>query len=104
MARTIRWTLAAVDDLDKAAAYVAQDSAAYAASLVRRVLEAARSLQDFAERGARVEELNDESVRERYVSGYRLIYVVRSETIQVLGVIHAARDFTAAWNERDRPL
>lgn len=102
MAHEIRWTRAAVDDLEQAAEYVAKDSAAYAATLVDRALRAVRSLKQTPERGAVVEELGDKDVRERYVDGYRLVYGIRVDVVHVLAFIHAARDFKSAWNESDR--
>ncbi len=102
MARQIRWTLAAVEDLDQAAEYVAKNSAAYAATLVDRALKVVRSLKSSPERGAIVDELRDEGIRERYVDGFRLIYAIRSEVVHVLAFIHAARDFRTAWSEKKR--
>ena len=51
MARRIRWTEAAWEDLDLAADYISRDSPRYAAAFVRRVLDAVRSLRSFPERG-----------------------------------------------------
>lgn len=44
MARKVKWTAAAWNDLEEAADYIARDSPNYAAALVREVREAARSL------------------------------------------------------------
>jgi hypothetical protein len=41
-----------------------------------------------------VPELNDPSIRELFVSSYRLIYQVSPDVVRVLAFIHSARDFT----------
>lgn len=51
MARTVRWTAAAVEDLLEAAEFIARDSPFYAAALVREARAAALSLKRFADRG-----------------------------------------------------
>ena len=57
MARKVIWAYVAEEDLDSAAEYIHKDSPAYAASFVDRALDAARSLDKFAERGRIVPEL-----------------------------------------------
>jgi len=51
MARSLRWTNAAVWDLNEAAAFIARDSRFYAVALIREARTAAKSLKTFAERG-----------------------------------------------------
>lgn len=52
MAREVVWTLRAVEDVEAIAGYIARDSPGYAASLVARLLHAARSLADTSERAS----------------------------------------------------
>ncbi len=87
MARSVRWAETACDDLEQIAQYIERDSGSYAASFVAEMLEAARSLADFAERGRVVPELKEPSVRELLVGNYRLVYEIRQEAIYILGVI-----------------
>jgi len=47
MARTIRWTETATEDLDEAAIFIARDSPYYAAAFVREARTSARSLNLF---------------------------------------------------------
>lgn len=64
----------------------------------------ARSLEELAERGRIVPELDQPTVRELVVGSYRLIYEIdEEERVYVLGLIHGARDLAAAWDEEDRP-
>jgi plasmid stabilization system protein ParE len=65
VARTVTWSEPAWHDLEQVADYIAQDSLHYAATFVREVRDAARSLVTFAERGRIVPEYNDPAVRER---------------------------------------
>ena len=103
MARSVRWAETACDDLEQIAQYIERDSESYAASFVAEILEAARSLADFAERGRVVPELNEPSVRELLVGNYRLVYEIRQEAIYVLGVIHGARQLGRLWSRETRP-
>lgn len=93
MARTVVWSEPAWHDLEQVADYIAQDSLHYAATFVREVRDAARSLGMFAERGRTVPELNDPAVRELLVGRYRLMYRVSAATVQVVAFVHGARDF-----------
>ena len=61
MAWKIMWTESAWIDLENIARYIAEDSPYYAASFVREIKEAARSLEHFAERG-RIHSLNKKSL------------------------------------------
>ncbi len=49
-----------------------------------------------------VAEFAEPTIREVYVGRYRVIYEVATETVEVLGVIHGARDLTAMWEEEQR--
>jgi len=102
MGHRVIWAQAAEADLEAAADYIHRDSPAYAASFVNRVLEAGRSLSDFAKRGRIVPEFSDENIREILVYSYRLIYRVENDRVAIVALIHGRRDFGAAWDEKDR--
>ncbi len=102
MARIVIWADAAVADLDAAAEYISKDSPAYAAAFVLRSLEAARSLRNMSERGRIVPEFKRENIREIFVHSYRLIYRIDEFRVSILAFIHGRRDFSQAWNERER--
>ena len=92
MDREIVWSLWASDDLVSVAEHISRDSEAYAATVVRELVVAARSLRVFAERGRRVPEYDDPSVRELIVRKYRLVYRVHPKRVDVLRIIHGARE------------
>ncbi len=103
MARRVAWTETAWRDLERIADYIAEDSPGYAAALVRDVRDRARSLEEMAERGRMVPELEDPAVRELIIGSYRLVYEIEDSDVYVLGLIHGARDLAALWGMGSRP-
>ena len=96
MARLVRWTLSAADDVERACEFIAQDSPAYASHLASRVMAAADSLAQLSERGRHVPEVNRRDVRELFVDRYRLVYRVEDQAVFILAFIHSARQLPAA--------
>jgi toxin ParE1/3/4 len=96
------WTEIAWSDLEQVAEYIAHDSPYYAAALVRKARDAARSLSEFPNRGRMVPEFGQSTVRETYVGRYRLIYAVRDDEVQILAFIHGARDLPTVWEHEHR--
>jgi len=70
----VTWTEPAWDNLERQAAYIAQDSPRYAAALVRDARDAARSLRQFPNRGRIVPEENNPTIRELIVRKHRILY------------------------------
>jgi toxin ParE1/3/4 len=68
MARKVIWTETAWRDLKRSADYIAEDSPGYAAALVLRVREQARSLDELTLRGRVVPELGEPNVRELLIA------------------------------------
>jgi toxin ParE1/3/4 len=77
--------------VDEIAAYIARDSPTYAAAVVEKILDVTRNLQNFPLLGRIVPESNEESIRERFVYSYRLIYQVQQETVTIIAVVHEKR-------------
>lgn len=88
----IVWTEPAVEDLRELHAYIARDSEMYASGFVERIILAAERLADYPKVGRVVPETNDENVRELLYQRYRIIYRVKGDRIEMLSVIHGARD------------
>lgn len=74
MAHRVVWSPASLEDVDAIAAYIARDSAHYAAAVVRQLLSSARRLAEFPRSGRVVPEVEEESLRELLVYSYRLVY------------------------------
>jgi plasmid stabilization system protein ParE len=92
MDREIVWSVRAADDLVSVAEHISRDSESYAATVVRELVAGARSLRNFAERGRKVPEYDDPSVRELIVRRFRFVYRVHPERVEVLRIIHGARE------------
>ncbi len=88
----IVWTEPAVEDLRELQAYIARDSEMYASGFVERIILAAERLIDHPKLGRVVPETNDENVRELLHQRYRIIYRITNDCIEMLSVIHGARD------------
>lgn len=94
MAFEIEWAESAIASLVDAIEYIGRDSPSYAAALAVRADRAALSLADFPDRGRRVSEFDDLSVREIMVDSYRLIYRVQSRRVLLLAFVHKSRDLS----------
>jgi plasmid stabilization system protein ParE len=62
MAYRVAWSPRAVEDLEAIAQYISADSAAYAAAVVKTILNTARNLSHFPRSGRVVPEIADESI------------------------------------------
>lgn len=102
MAARVRWSRQAVADLEEIAQYIAEDAPGAARHFVRRVREASRSLRRFPGRGRRVPELQPSELRELLLADYRLIYRIDSEAVEIVTLVHGARDLSRLW-ERQPP-
>ncbi|MDD5240289.1 MAG: type II toxin-antitoxin system RelE/ParE family toxin [Sulfuricella sp.] len=89
--QSLVWSPEALEDVEAIAAYIARDSAFYAAAVVERLLATAAELPSFPEAGRVVPELGEYSIRERFVYSYRLIYCLQPGEILVVAVIHGRR-------------
>ena len=100
----IEWTDPAVSDLDNLHDYIARDSAEYADAFVERLIMSAEQLCSFPSSGRVVPEAKDRRVREISVESYRIIYRVKAGVVQILTVVHGARDLTRMtpkpWDQR----
>ncbi|MCG6940673.1 MAG: type II toxin-antitoxin system RelE/ParE family toxin [Thiohalocapsa sp.] len=91
MARRLIWSPEAADDLEDITAFIARDSPSYARAVARKVLATTRSIQQFPDIGRVVPELNNQSVRERFVYSYRVIYKIEPKRELVVAILHGKR-------------
>lgn len=98
--RRIVWTLEATINLEEILEYVRRDSELAARQLLAETLAAAESLGALSERGRVVPEIAEPAIREIFLRRRRLIYRVSDETVEILSVIHGARDFQR-WRSND---
>jgi toxin ParE1/3/4 len=91
MAYRVEWSPRALEDLEAIAQYIAADSEAYAASVVKTILTTARNFSRFPFSGRIVPELGDESIREWFAYSYRVIYRVEDQVVTVAAIVHGRR-------------
>lgn len=91
MDRRIVWSPEAIEDVEAISEYISRDSVFYARSVAARIIQVARSIESFPMMGRVVRELKDETVRERLVYSYRIVYQIQPERIIIVAVIHGAR-------------
>lgn len=87
----VHWTENAVKHLVDIHAYISENSKIYAAAMVRRLTQNSERIAAFPKTGRMVPEFQAEDIREVIESPYRIIYRVKSEQIDVLAVVHGAR-------------
>ena len=98
----IVWTQPALTDVLEAQAYVAADSLRYGQLVAERIFEAVEQLEAFPLSGRVVPELRSATVRELIAAPYRIVYRVRAEVLEIIAVVHSARQFPVS-DVRARP-
>jgi len=91
MARQLRWSPEAVEDLESIAIYIERDSSYYARAVISRIISLSETIPENSELGRVVPEINDPDYRERFVHKYRIIYRVEPDRILIAAVIHGSR-------------
>lgn len=86
------WTEPAVAALAAIGDYIGRDNPFYAGVFVERLILAAESLHELPERGRVVPELPRGDVRELLFQRYRIIYRLRADAVEILAIVHGARD------------
>jgi len=89
---TVSWTNAALDNLLAIHTYILQSSPVYADTLVERLIERTEQLTEFPYSGRTVAEFDMPMLRELIESKYRIIYRIKPESIDIIAVLHSARN------------
>jgi addiction module RelE/StbE family toxin len=90
----IIWSRRALLDVEHIRDYIAQDSPAYAQPFIERLLHTTRHLPLFPQSGRSMPEADDPSVREVIYQGYRIVYRICPNTIEIVMVVHGSRDLS----------
>jgi toxin ParE1/3/4 len=85
------WTRQAVQDVEDIKFYIGRTSTRYAALVAERIVESVEQLREFPSSGRVVPEFNREDVREVFWGNYRVVYRIRTNSVDVLTVYHGAR-------------
>jgi len=89
------WTDQAVEQLVAIHAYVSQVSPEYADRLIDKITRRTEQIESFPTSGRVVPEMQLEQIRELIESGYRIIYYVGQQQVDILAVIHAAQKISS---------
>jgi addiction module RelE/StbE family toxin len=91
MASGIGWSQRALRDVEGIADYIAKDSPAYAAVVVRNIIAQTKMLSQFPRSGRKVPEFDDDGIRELLAYSYRIIYRIEQGRVIISAVIHGKR-------------
>ncbi len=88
----IHWTNTAQDHLKSIHDYVAVSSCECAKRIVDRLTRRTIQIRDFPYSGRIIPEYESDQVREIIEGPYRILYCIQSDRIEILAVIHSARN------------
>ena len=88
----VHWTDTAQEHLDAIHRYIAHNSSEYAMCTIDRLTRRSQQIADFPESGRKVPEYDLDQIREILEGSYRIIYHIKHDQIDVLAVLHTARD------------
>lgn len=88
----VRWSLTASTDLQEIEDFIARDSVLHAITFVDCIVDTSEMLLKTPLIGRVVPEFNRQDLREVIFRGYRIVYLVQSNEILILRVVHGARD------------
>ena len=87
------WSPQALRDLESIRDYIAADSPHYAGLVVERIVAGVERLRRFPESGRMVPERNSPEIREVIIRPYRVVYRLRSGSVEIATVFRASRMF-----------
>jgi plasmid stabilization system protein ParE len=83
----------ALDDLDRIAAAIAEESPKRAVSFLRELRQGCEGLADMPRRFQLVPRYEHAGVRRRVIGAYLVFYRVSEESVDILHIFHGARDY-----------
>lgn len=92
MARRVIFSSVASRDIDQIANWIAKESPAGAALVVKKIISVAESLSDLSTRGRRLEDVDGVETRQLLAYDYRVIYQLRAEEVIIATIAHSARE------------
>ncbi|HBC86612.1 MAG TPA: type II toxin-antitoxin system RelE/ParE family toxin [Lentisphaeria bacterium] len=90
----VHWTESAVEDLNGIKNYIAKDSEYYAINFTDRIISSVEQLSLLPEMGRKVPEADENNIREIILRPYRIIYQIQEDSINIITIIHSARDLS----------
>ena len=96
----VNWSAEAKRDLADIVDYYEDRSPEYARALVRQIYESVGRLEHFPQMGRYVPELSLKSFRELIVAGYRVVYLISNEEVDILVIAHSRQDLIKKLSRR----
>jgi addiction module RelE/StbE family toxin len=87
------WTEPALEDVHEIRAHIARDSLRYSQVIAERIVGAVERLHDHPFSGRVVPEIGQQTLREVIEPPYRIVYRVRFDLVEIVAVVHSARQF-----------
>jgi len=91
MALKIIWAPQAASNLEEICDYISRDSEYYAALFAQKIIDTIKEIPNFPGGGRVVPEYNDENLREKIYGNYRIIYRIKTDTIEIAAICHGNR-------------
>ena len=85
------WAPKAAHNFEEICNYIARDSEYYARFFARRVNSIVKDIPRFPKAGRVVPEYQDENLREKLFQGYRIVYRIKEDAIEIVLISHGAR-------------
>jgi toxin ParE1/3/4 len=87
------WTRAAQADLEEISDYIKTDNPTRAVSFVNEIVDAGEAISDMPRSFPLVPRLEQRGIRRRMIGRYLIFYRIEAESVQILHVVHGARDY-----------
>ena len=82
----IKWTKEALVNIQDIESYISQDNQTAAINLTNKIISLVESLIDFPKKGRVVPELSIDQIREILYKNYKIVYLIKKSTIEILAV------------------
>jgi plasmid stabilization system protein ParE len=79
--------------------YIAGDSPRYAAIFAKRIMQVVRAVPANPEMGRIVPEYGGRKIREKVLQGYRIVYRITPQAVEIAAICHGSRLIQNALDE-----
>jgi plasmid stabilization system protein ParE len=87
----LTWTHEALNRLIEIEGYIAEDSPTRAQKFINQIIQKAESLKKHPQRGRIVPEFSIPELRELIYKNYRIVYIIKYESLEILTVFESHR-------------
>lgn len=87
----LTWTNEALNRLIEIEDYISEDSPRRALNFVNQIIQKAESLKKHSRKGRIVPEFSIPEIRELIYKNYRIVYIIRKESLEILTVFESHR-------------